>query len=127
MKSKYELFFDGGKKGNNVTYGYVIYNDGQEILKNCGKISHTIISSNAAEYLALIFGLVTCLQLGAKEVHIKGDSQLIIYQILGKYKAKSPILTILKIVSKELLKMFDEYQIEWIPREENNEADGVAR
>lgn len=126
MQSTYELFFDGGKKSNNVTYGYVIYKDRQEVYRNNGKISHTIISSNAAEYLALIFGMVACLQLGAQSVNIKGDSQLIIYQVLGKYKAKSPILTILKILSRELLKMFDEYTLEWIPREQNKEADGMT-
>jgi ribonuclease HI len=127
MKSVYKLFFDGGKKHNNIAYGYVIYRDDEQIHKSHGKFSHTIISSNAAEYIGLICGMISALALGAKDIVIRGDSQLIIYQIQGKYKAKSPILITLRILSKEIIKMFDSCDIDWVPREDNTEADRTCR
>jgi ribonuclease HI len=128
MKSTHNMYFDGGKKANNISYGYVIYDqDKQELYKNSGKFSHAIISSNAAEYLGLIFGMVEALKLGIKNIVIYGDNQVIINQINGQYKAKSPILLTLRIICKEMMKKFDEIEIVWIPREHNRDAHRMCK
>ena len=57
---------------------------------------------------------------------IQGDSQLIINQLSGKYKVKSEKLKIYYEKTKILIKKFENLQIEWITREKNNEADGLA-
>ena len=86
-------------------------------------------SNNVAEYIALLKLLEWLLANGYNNqynVLIQGDSQLIINQLCGKYKVKSEKLKIYYEKTKTLMKMFKNLQIEWIPREKNNEADALA-
>jgi ribonuclease HI len=57
---------------------------------------------------------------------IKGDSQLVIYQIKGKYKVKA--LKIIPLYHKvmSLISNFKDVRLEWIPREKNSEADKLS-
>lgn len=126
--SKAKLYFDGGKKNNDITYGYVIYNELNEIIyKNAGHINHHVFSSNTAEYIALICGMVESLRLGITELEVYGDSQLVIYQMIGKYAAKADNMIYYKTIAKELNKMFVSISYNWIPREENTDADRAGR
>lgn len=111
------LYFDG----SNHTYGYML--GGHSVTEPIPlELPHT---NNVGEYLALIRGLEKALELGVKELEILGDSQLVVYQVLGRYKTRKPHLKKLLEKTHQLLSCFT-YTIRWVPRAENL-ADEVSR
>ncbi len=83
-------------------------------------------TNNVAEYSGAIAGLKKALELGCKCVALRGDSQLVIYQLEGKYGCHSANLKPLCLEAKQLLSEFEEYDLQWIPREQNSRADAAA-
>ncbi|NEN97829.1 MAG: ribonuclease HI family protein, partial [Moorea sp. SIO3I7] len=83
-------------------------------------------TNNEAEYTGAILGLEKALEIGAGQVVLKGDSQLVINQLKGTWRVKTPHLRPLWTKAKSLLNQFDSVQLEWIPRAQNSEADAVA-
>lgn len=83
-------------------------------------------TNNQAEYLALIAGMEKARELGVKELTVRGDSQLVIRQMEGKYRVKNPNVKPLFEKAKEIERHFDRITYEWIPREKNKEADSLA-
>src|SRR5919199_2848404 len=61
-----------------------------------------------------------------ESIIIKGDSQLVIYQIKGKYRVKAIKIIPLYQQVKILVSKFNDVHIEWVPREENSEADKLT-
>ena len=83
--------------------------------------------ANEAEYMGLIIGLKKAKELGISKLEIKGDSQTIIYQVLGKYQLKPhhQLSNYLEQVLN-LLSYFDDYSLSWIPRRKNQLADRAS-
>jgi ribonuclease HI len=93
-------------------------------------------TNNVAEYTGIIKALEWLLRqwrkpmnnqaAAAESITIKGDSQLVIYQIKGKYKVKA--IKIIPLYRKviTLISKFNDVRIEWIPREKNSEADKLT-
>ncbi|MEO1378283.1 MAG: ribonuclease HI family protein [Cyanobacteria bacterium J06635_10] len=81
-----------------------------------------------AEYEGLIIGLEKAQKLGISKLEIKGDSKMVIYQILGKYpiKPNSKFLDYRERVLN-LLSCLDDYSLCWIPRKQNQLADKAAK
>lgn len=138
-----ELYFDGAcepfNPGGTASYGWLIKKDGKEIKSGHGVIgSGEGMTNNVAEYSGLIYGLEEFLKLDFQEkLLIKGDSNMVINMISGKWgwnKKKSkwqpheklPHLKELLNKALSLLKKI-EYEVEWIPREENKEADALSK
>ena len=121
------LHFDGGIRGKQIAVGYYASNpnNSKHILVRAGKVLGEG-TSNEAEYQALIHGLRACLKKGVKIIRIIGDSQLIVFQVKGKYAVKKENLKRLHDEAKELLSRFDEWFIEWVPRERNKIADKLV-
>ena len=96
--------------------------------KNVAVISQAIgvTTNNVAEYKALIAALEKALKLGAKEIEIRSDSELMVRQFAGRYKIKSPLLKPLYLQAGKLLTKFTAVKISHIPRELNAEADKLA-
>ena len=119
------LYFDGASKGNPGPAGIgVVLLVGEKkytISKNIGEKTN-----NQAEYTALIEGLKKAKELGIKELVVRGDSQLVIRQMKGVYKVKNENVKPLFEQAKELEKEFEKVAFEWVPREENKEADRLA-
>jgi ribonuclease HI len=67
------------------------------------------------------------LELGLKHVQIFGDSQLIINQVLGKFKCKKPRLIQYRDEIQALLKKFYTYELAQVPRNQNKQADKLTR
>ncbi|KAK0585343.1 hypothetical protein LWI29_027080 [Acer saccharum] len=84
-------------------------------------------TNNQAEYEALIAGLRVCTVLGADEVEIFSNSQVIINQVLDEYQERDEKMIAYLKLAKELLGRFKEYRIIQIPREENEQADALAK
>lgn len=120
------LFVDGGSRGNPgpAAIGAVFKKDGQEI----DRISKFIgeATNNIAEYSALVEGLRRAETLKATSIHVKADSELMVKQLLGKFKVKNEALKPLHAEAVAILKRFDTVGIERIPREKNGEADALV-
>ncbi|RUM30463.1 MAG: ribonuclease H [Aquifex sp.] len=119
------LYFDGAAKGNPgpAGIGYVLIIEKRKYTHSKAVGEKT---NNQAEYLALIEGMKKAKELGVKELVVKGDSQLVIRQMEGKFKVKNANVKPLFKEAKELENYFEKVTYEWIPRKENKEADALA-
>ncbi len=84
-------------------------------------------TNNEAEYLGLIGGLKKALHAGATTITIHGDSQLILRQLEGKYAVRAANLRPFYQEAIALLRKFGGYDLIWVPRDENEDADRLAR
>lgn len=127
MKGK--LFFDGSNDPKGVkpaSAGFVLYVDGVRHEDTVPVPEHLPQTNNSAEYTGLLCGLQKALDLGVTDLEVIGDSQLIIYQVLGKYKCKQPHLKPLLVQAHQLSRKFGKISYEW-KRRAHNEADAVSR
>jgi ribonuclease HI len=76
-------------------------------------------SNNMAEYGALVFGLITALSLGVRQLLVKGDSQLIIKQIKGECSCNDPQLAAYLLHAWKLQKDFEVLDLQHIPHANN--------
>jgi ribonuclease HI len=83
-------------------------------------------TNNVAEYEGLLLGLRHALAHGATDVEVLADSQLLIRQLAGVYRVKSPGLIPLFEEAKRLLKRFRNVELRHIPREMNGAADEMS-
>jgi len=122
-----EVFADGGSRGNpgHAAYGFVVKKDGMIVKEEGGYLG--IETNNFAEYTALVKAL-TYLESGAKgeEIHVFLDSQLVVSQLSGIYKVKSPKIRELVIKVRELEPAFKVVKYQHILRDKNKEADRLV-
>ena len=84
-------------------------------------------SNNQAEYEALLAGLRLAEDLGAREIQIYTDSQLVASQVQGSYQAKNDnLVEYLNLVKKYMTK-FERAEISHVPREQNTRADILSK
>lgn len=124
---KLVVYADGGARGNPgpAAVGAVIADAEGKILKEYSRyLGET--TNNQAEYEAVILGMQKAKQLKAKSIEIRIDSELIGYQLMGKYKVKDIGLQPLFIKAWNLLRDFEKVEIKLIPREQNKKADKLV-
>lgn len=121
-----ELYCDGASRGNPgpAAYGFVVFSGG-EVVAEEGKCLG-ITTNNVAEYEALIRGLERCRTLGGNEVVVRADSELMVRQLNGQYKVRSPHLVPLFEKARQLLRSFPRSRVLHVRREENSHADALA-
>lgn len=120
------IYFDGGCYISNpgAAAGAAVLNPfGEPIVTSKFLESAT---NNAAEYAGLIVGLEKALELNYRQVHVFGDSQLVVNQVNGIYRVNHCHLQELRDQALKLKKQFDSCIITWIPREQNAQADAAA-
>lgn len=83
-------------------------------------------TNNPAEYGGLLMELEALLQLGAKKVVVKSDSQLLVRQLNGEYRVKDEKLNVLFERAKSLLRQFESCRMVHVRREMNKLADRLA-
>jgi ribonuclease HI len=121
------LYIDGASRGNPGPAGIgVVIKDPAG--RTVAEISEFIGrgTNNVAEYRALIRGLEEAANLGARTVTVRSDSELLVRQLKGEYKVKSPDLSPLHLEAHRLLKGFGRTSVERIARGENAAADALA-
>lgn len=123
----YTLFFDGCSKGNpgKAGAGAVIYRNQIEIYAQSGFVGLNT-TNNVAEYHGLLMGLQQAVALKIKNLQIKGDSMLIIKQLEGEFKVKSPSMMPLFEMAQQLIKKIGTVKYEHVYREYNKRADALA-
>jgi ribonuclease HI len=123
----YTANIDGAARGNPgpASYGVVLRRPDGKPLESLGKYigRHT---NNVAEYYALIAALDYAAAKGIKRLRVQSDSQLIVNQMKGLYKVKHPDLRPLHERAKKQAATLEAFTIQYIPREQNREADAAA-
>src|SRR5881392_3906892 len=109
MDETITLEFDGGSRGNPgpAGIGVVLRAEDATPLVTLGRFIGRA-TNNVAEYRALITGLEKARELGAKKIVIRGDSELIVRQMLGQYRVKNADLKDLYDEAQFLYHQFDE-------------------
>ncbi len=83
-------------------------------------------TNNQAEYRAIIAALENAIRLGANQVEMRSDSELVVRQINGRYRVKKASLKPLHQKVKQLQSQLEGFTITHIPRQQNTEADSLA-
>ena len=118
---------DGGARGNPgpAAIAAVVQDGAGEVLEERGeKIGRA--TNNVAEYRALLLGIERAAALGATELELIGDSELIVRQVKGEYKVKDAALRELHGAVKRALADFESWSIHHVRREQNAEADRLV-
>ena len=121
------VYADGASRGNPgpASIGAVVYDaSGREVQTVSRRIGRA--TNNEAEYQAAIAGLETALALGASQVSLRMDSELVVRQIEHRYKVRNPRLQPMFARVMELHRRFREFDVDSIPRAMNKRADELA-
>lgn len=118
---------DGGARGNPgpAGIGAVVSAPDGAVLDEAGAYIGEA-SNNVAEYRALLLGLELAERLGAREVRVVNDSELIARQIGGQYKVKHAALRPLHREAMAALRGFDRWSVRSVRREQNERADELV-
>lgn len=118
---------DGGARGNPgpAAVGAILRDSKGVVLEEIGeRIGQA--TNNVAEYRALLLGIERASQLGATELELIGDSELIVRQVNGEYKVKDATLRELYGQVRTALQRFDRWSIRHVRRERNADADRLV-
>ncbi|HWF23921.1 MAG TPA: ribonuclease HI family protein [Solirubrobacteraceae bacterium] len=118
---------DGGSRGNPgpAAIGVVVAGPDGAVLDEVAE-AIGVTTNNVAEYRALLRGLERARALGATEVEIVGDSELIARQLTGRYKVKHPAMKPLYLEAMDALRAFERWKIRTVPRALNADADALV-
>jgi ribonuclease HI len=118
---------DGGARGNPgpAAAACVITSPEGELLGEHAELLGTA-TNNVAEYRALLLGLAQARALGASEIEVIGDSELIAKQVKGVYKVKHPAMRPLYLEAIDAIKAFERVSIRTVPRAQNADADALV-
>jgi len=121
------LYSDGAARGNPGPSGAgaVLIEPGGQVVAKLGKYLGNQ-TNNYAEYMGLLLGLRHAKTLGAKEIEIFADSELLIRQLGGRYQVKSATLRPLYEEAVKLLNDFSRVKLVHVPREMNAAADEMS-
>ncbi len=127
MSLKATLHTDGGARRNPgpAGIGVVLTGDDGAVI---GELAQAIgeTTNNVAEYRALLLGLDLARRLGASEVEVINDSELVARQIGGQYKVKHAGLKPLFLETMRALREFDQWAVRDVRREHNKRADELV-
>lgn len=124
---KVVVHVDGGARGNPgpAAGAAVISTPEGDVLASASTLLG-VATNNVAEYRGLILGLERARELGATEVEIVNDSELVAKQLTGAYRVKHPDMRPLHAQAVEALRGFERWSIRSVPRAENAQADGLV-
>lgn len=117
---------DGGARGNpGPAAAAAVIRDGSGAeTRLCAFLGET--TNNVAEYLALIWVLEEARRAGVSRLEVYSDSELLVRQISGAYRVRSPHLEPLHGRALALLGALPEAKVHHVPRERNREADSLV-
>jgi ribonuclease HI len=124
---EYVLFFDGCSKHNPGPSGAgaVLYHNGVEIWSKAVFVGNKE-TNNVAEYTGMIIGLTRAVELGLRKLVVKGDSNLVIQQMNGKFRVNAPNMKPLFATARNLVRHFESIQFIHVYRHLNTRADELS-
>jgi ribonuclease HI len=125
--AKLTVNVDGGSRGNPgpAAIAAVVRDADGEVLQEKGETIGRA-TNNVAEYRALLLGIELAAALGASELELVGDSELIVRQVKGEYKVKDRALRELHAQAKRALEPFERWSVRHVRREQNADADRLV-
>lgn len=127
MMKKVIVHVDGGSRGNPgpAAAACVITSPAGEVLGEYAQLLGKT-TNNVAEYRALLLGVKHARELGAEEIEVVGDSELIAKQVKGVYKVKHEAMRPLHREALAALGAFEKWSIRTVPRAQNADADALV-
>jgi ribonuclease HI len=124
---KVVVHIDGGARGNPgpAAAACVVSSPSGEILDEASELLG-ITTNNVAEYRALLLGLARAHGLGATEVEVVNDSELVAKQVQGAYKVKHRSMRPLHSDAMAALRSFERWSVRSVPRAQNARADALV-
>ncbi|MDX6636430.1 MAG: ribonuclease [Solirubrobacterales bacterium] len=125
--SRFTVNVDGGARGNPgpAAIGVVLRDGDGEVMEEVGETIGEA-TNNVAEYRALLRGIELAAELGATDLELVGDSELVVRQVEGRYKVKNAGMKELHEQVKRALRDFDSWSIRHVRRESNADADRLV-
>lgn len=124
---KLVVHVDGGARGNPgpaAAAAVLSTPDGDVVAEAAAPIG--VATNNVAEYKALLLGLEKARELGASEVDVVNDSELVAKQVNGVYKVKHADMKPLHAAALQALGAFERWSIRSVPRAQNAGADALV-
>ncbi len=121
------IYSDGASRGNPGPAAL-----GAVVLDPAGEVRHEaseavgVTTNNVAEYRGVIAGLEAALELGARRIEVRMDSELIVQQVIGRYRVKSEALAPYYKRVLGLRDRFEKASFLHVPRDQNKHADALA-
>jgi ribonuclease HI len=124
---KLVVHVDGGARGNPgpAAAAAVVSTPDGDVLDEAHELLG-VVTNNVAEYRGLLLGLDRARALGADEVEIVNDSELVAKQVNGEYKVKHPDMKPLHAAATEALSQFARWKVRSVPRARNAAADALV-
>lgn len=118
---------DGGARGNPGPggAGMILRSPEGDVVAAGGAFLGSV-TNNVAEYEALLWGMRAALALGAKQLQVRADSELVVKQLRGEYRVKNEGLKPLFVQAQGLRRAFESVEFVHVRREQNAEADALA-
>ena len=127
LSNEITAFCDGGARGNPGPSGFGVYiqdENGAPLARLSEYLG--IRTNNFAEYSGLLAALEFALRYDHPRLRVVSDSELMVKQIKGQYKVKSPDLRPLYEEAKRRIAGLDFFQIQHVLRNKNKDADRLA-
>ena len=119
------IYFDGFATVGGGGIGIVISDQkSQPLIASC-KLDFPC-TNNIVEYEAYVIGLLMAKERGVQHLEVRGDSNLVVCQVLGDFALKEPSLAPYRTKARDIEKTFTTFQIRHIQRNENKYADSLA-
>jgi ribonuclease HI len=112
----WSMDFDGAVSKEGVGVGVWLHNHRTRYSENHSYKLNFQCTNNIAEYEALMLGLKLLKIVGAKQIMVRGDSELIIKQIKGEYVVKHPRLRAYRNFVLDALRCFTKVDLQVMPR-----------
>jgi ribonuclease HI len=124
---KVVVHVDGGSRGNPgpAAAAAVAYGPDGELLDEAAETIGRA-TNNVAEYRGLLLGIERAKALGATEVELVNDSELVAHQVNGRYKVKHPDMKPLHSQAVAALRDFERWSLRPVRREHNAAADALV-
>lgn len=124
---KLKIFIDGGSRGNpgHGACAAVFFGAAGDLLSEEGKYLGRC-TNNFAEYNGLRLALAAALRLGAEELEIFSDSELLVKQYSGEYRIKDATLAGIMADIRKAAAAFRKVSLAHVRREKNKEADALV-
>ncbi|MDX6679519.1 MAG: ribonuclease [Solirubrobacteraceae bacterium] len=122
------MHVDGGARGNPgpAAAAAVLWDPESGVVLDEAAETIGVASNNVAEYRGLLLGLARARALGATEVEVVNDSELVAKQVNGLYKVKHPDMKALHAAAMQALEAFDAWTLQSVPRARNADADALV-
>ncbi|XP_009797100.2 uncharacterized protein [Nicotiana sylvestris] len=125
VQPPWKMYFDSVAHHEGDGAGVVFVTSQGEVLPYSFTLTQHC-TNNVAEYQALILGLEMAIDMRQLQLHIFGDFELVINQLLGSYEVKRPELRRYYDYAQKLIGWLGNVTLQHVRRKENKKVDALA-